>query len=253
MNTATMRFMGDLNDFLSPARRMQGFKQPAYDGSQTVKHLIEANGVPHTEVGWIVVNGRSVDFSYRVQTGDSIVVYPTASRPEIRPLIELRPPLPDPIRFLLDNHLGRLARMLRLLGLNTLYYNNDLDDAQLAQKAHDDDRVLLTRDRGLLKRSLVTHGYCLRTTDSEEQLRAVLHRFDLIGKLQPWTRCLRCNGFLQAIPKQAIIERLEPRTRRYYDDFFICADCGQIYWQGSHFPDLDRLVQSVRHGPAQPP
>jgi uncharacterized protein with PIN domain len=252
MDTATMRFMGDLNDLLAPAQRMQEFKQPTFDGSQTVKHLIEANGVPHTEVGWVIVNGRSVDFSHRVQPGESVIIYPMGSKPEIRPLLELRPPLPEPIRFLLDNHLGRLARMLRLLGLNTLYYNNELDDEQLAQKAHDDNRVLLTRDRGLLKRSLVIHGCCLRTTDSIEQLHAVLERFDLTAQLQPWTRCLRCNGLLEATPKQAIIEQIEPRTRRYYDDFYVCADCGQIYWRGSHFPNLDRLVQSVWPGPARP-
>ena len=252
MNTATMRFIGDLNDLLAPAQRMEAFRQPTYDGSQTVKHLIEAQGVPHTEVGWIIVNGRSVSFSHRVQPEDHVIVYPIGLEPELRPLIELRPPWPNPIRFLLDNHLGRLARMLRLLGLNTLYYNNELDDEQLAQKAHDEDSVLLTRDRGLLKRSLVVHGYCLRTTDSTEQLRAVLERFDLTGQLQPWTRCLRCNGLLKSTPKEAILEQLEPRTRRYYDDFYVCADCGQIYWQGSHFPDLDRFVQSVWPGPAQP-
>jgi uncharacterized protein with PIN domain len=145
----------------------------------------------------------------------------------------------------LDNHLGRLARYLRLLGFDALYFNDQADDPELAQIAHDEARILLTRDRGLLKRSLVTYGYCLRTTDSKAQLTAVLHRYQLHDQIKPWTRCLRCNGRLQPVEKEVILHRLEPKTKLYFDDFQICRDCAQIYWKGSHFGKLESLIAAA--------
>jgi uncharacterized protein len=155
---------------------------------------------------------------------------------------------PRLIVFILDNHLGKLARYLRLLGLDTLYVSDAADDAELAQTAHDEQRILLTRDRGLLKRSKVIYGYCLRTRDSLAQLTAVLHRFQLHEEITPWTRCLRCNGLLRPVAKEAILDRLEPKTRRYFDEFRICEACGQIYWQGSHFAHLQKIVAQARAG-----
>lgn len=245
MEAASMRFVGELNDLLPRALRHTTIRQPTYDGAQSVKHLSEALGIPHTEIGWIVANGRSVAFDHLVQPGDDILLHPFGPAPAVKPLLPLRPPLPRPARFLLDNHLGRLARLLRLLGLDALYFNNDLDDAQLAARAGAEERVLLTRDRGLLKRSAVIYGYCLRSTDSQEQLRAVLARYELSAALRPWTRCLRCNGLLRRTSKTAVLDRLEPRTRLYYDDFFICDDCAQLYWRGSHYEALQDFVQSI--------
>ena len=245
MHSATFRFDAELNDFLPPDRQQVAFVY-LFNSNQSVKHLIESAGVPHTEVEAILVNDAPVGFAYAVQDGDRVVVYPHypgLSLPENgRP----RPPQPSPTRFLLDIHLGQLARYLRLLGFDTLYPDNHLTDADLAQLAHDENRILLTRDRGLLMRSLVVHGYCLRTTDSVAQVTAVLHRFRLFDEIQDMPRCLRCNGRLQPVAKEAIVERLEWKTRLYYDDFQICADCGQIYWQGSHYPKLRRFVAAIR-------
>lgn len=240
-----MRFVGDLNDLLPRALRHRSFDHDTFDNAQSVKHLAEALGVPHTEIGWIVVDGRSVAFDHLLQPGENVTYYPPRSAPGISPLHALRPPLPQPVRFLLDNHLGRLARLLRLLGLDALYFNNDLDDAQLAALSGCESRVLLTRDRGLLKRSLVTYGCCLRSTDSTAQLHAVLRRYELGEQLRPWTRCLRCNGLLRETSKTAVLSRLEPRTRQFYDTFFICTACAQIYWRGSHFAALEALVQEI--------
>ncbi|MFN2135060.1 MAG: Mut7-C RNAse domain-containing protein, partial [Candidatus Promineifilaceae bacterium] len=124
MNSATFRYYGDLNDFLPLHKRQIPFPQSTYDGNQTVKHLIEAHGIPHTEVALILVQGEAVRFDHLVQPGDHISVYPpfTTLEPGFDTL--LRPPLPQPARFLLDNHLGRLARYLRLLGFDTLYFHN---------------------------------------------------------------------------------------------------------------------------------
>jgi len=247
MQDASFRFYAELNDFLPPERQQTAFAYP-FNSDQSVKHLIEAAGVPHTEVELILANNEPVDFSYAVQSGDRVAVYPHFAALPLGENGRLRPPPPAPARFVLDIHLGQLARYLRLLGFDTLYPTSDLDDADLAQIAHDENRILLSRDRGLLMRSLVVHGYCLRTKDSEEQLTAVLHRFNLFDQIQDTPRCLRCNGILQPVAKEAILDRLEPKTRLYYNEFQICQACGQIYWQGSHYPKLRQFVATIKQG-----
>ncbi len=207
--------------------------------------------MPHTEVELILANGQPETFAYLVQSGDRIAIYPTFSSLDINLAMPLRPPLSYPLRFLLDNHLGRLARYLRLLGFDTLYFNNSFDDVQLAQIAQDMDCILLSRDRGLLKRSQVIYGCCLRSKNPQEQLQAVLHRYQLYDQIRPWRRCLRCNGPLQPVAKEQILDRLEPMTKLYYHDFQICADCTQIYWQGSHFKRLESFVAGIRSGDPQ--
>ena len=241
---AYFRFYAELNDFVPPEKRQRTAVYP-FQGPVAVKHLIEAAGIPHTEVELILANGKSVDYSYQVQDGDRTSVYPAFATIDVASVAQLRPPVPTPHRFILDNHLGRLARYLRLLGFDALYLNDQADDPELAQIAHDEGRILLTRDRGLLKRSLVTFGYCLRTKDSKAQLTAVLHRYQLHGQINPWTRCLRCNGLLQPVKKETIWHRLEPKTKLYFHEFRICRDCGQIYWKGSHFSKLANLIDIV--------
>lgn len=240
----TFRFFGELNDFLPERRRDVDFGYD-FNGAQTVKHLIEAAGVPHPEVEAILADSVPVAFDYQPRDGQHITVYPLVNDLAPGTYPPLRPPWPEPIAFLADNHLGRLARYLRLLGFDTAY-DGDWDDDELAERSRDENRVLLTRDRGLLKRSLVQFGYCLRTTDSREQLMAVLSRFCLFDRLEPWRRCLRCNGRLHPVDKAAILDRLEPKTRLYYDDFQQCAACGQVYWHGSHMDELVALVEEVK-------
>lgn len=242
MNEATFRFYADLNDFLQPQKRGDSFTYPVFDGNQTVKHLIESQGIPHTEVDLILVNGRDVDFGHIVRPGERIAVYPPFTTLKISRTVELRPPTPVPARFLLDNHLGRLARYLRLLGFDTQYFNNQFDDRALAELSHQENRILLTRDRGLLKRRPVEHGYCLRTKDPQEQLKAVILRYRLADEIDSWKRCLRCNGMLQSVTKKDVMAKLEPKTMRYFNDFQQCQSCTQVYWQGSHFRELQQFL-----------
>ena len=239
----TFRFDAELNDFLPARWRGVAFAY-GYKGAQSVKHLIEAIGVPHPEVETILVDGRPVGFDYQPRDGEHIAVYPAAGELAREGLPALRPPPPDPIAFLADNHLGRLARYLRLLGFDTAY-GGDQDDDVLAERSRDENRVLLTRDRGLLKRSLVQFGYCLRSMDAGEQLIAVLRRYRLFDHIEPWRRCLRCNGLLEPVDKAAILHLLEPKTKQYYDTFQQCGTCGQVYWRGSHVGGLEGLVAAV--------
>lgn len=243
MKQVWFRFYAELNDFLPTARRQLAFAH-SFEGRVSIKHLIESLGVPHPEVDLVLVNGRSVDFSYIVQDGDRISVYPVFESINIAPLVRVRPqPLREP-RFVLDTHLGRLAAYLRMLGFDTVY-RNDFADEELARISSQEGRILLTRDRGLLKRNQVTHGYCVRGTNPRSQLVGVLRRFDLFQMVAPFTRCIRCNGILRPVSKQAISHRLQPKTRRYYDEFRVCQACDQIYWKGSHYQRMQQFIEGV--------
>lgn len=244
MSHATFRFYADLNDFLPPYHRRRDVVHE-FQRHTTVKDLIEALGVPHTEIDLILANGVSVDFAYRVQDGDHISVYPMFTALDITPVIRLRPhPLREP-RFVLDVHLGKLATYLRLLGFDALY-RNDYADQALARLSSEEGRILLTRDRGLLKHSIVAHGYYVRATEGLAQLLEVLRRFDLFDAIQPFHRCVQCNGLMEPVDKAAILDRLLPKTRLYYDEFHRCIDCGRVYWRGSHYERLARLVERVQ-------
>jgi len=243
MKQATFRFYAELNDFLPPQKRQVAFSH-SFEGRPSVKDLIEALGVPHTEVDLILANGESVDFSYIVQDGDRISVYPVFEAFDITPILRVRPKPLRVVRFVLDTHLGRLAAYLRLLGFDTLY-RNDYGDEELARTSREERRILLTRDRGLLKRSMVTHGYCVRETDPRRQVLEVVRHFDLWRQVEPFRRCLRCNGLLEAVAKEEIADRLPPRTRQHYDEFFICRTCGRVYWKGPHVERMTGLVRDI--------
>jgi uncharacterized protein with PIN domain/sulfur carrier protein ThiS len=241
--TASFRFYAELNDLLPAHTRQKAIVETFGDG-QTVKHLVEALGVPHTEIQLILVNGIPVDLAYQVQDGDRVSVYPFFESIDITPLLSVRPsPLDEP-RFILDGHLGRLAAYLRMVGFDSLY-RNDYDDDVLARISSEDRRILLTRDRGLLKRSIVTHGYWLRETDPRAQLVEVLRRFDLFDRLSPFSRCLRCNGLLKPVAKEVIADRLPPDTRKTHDEFRVCQACGQVFWDGSHVERMKKLIEWV--------
>ena len=246
MQWVTFRFYGRLPDFLSPAAQQGSAKRSVpyqVNGRIAVKHPIEALGIPHTEVETILANGIPVGFSYILQAGDNLAVYPAPLKDVSSPE-RLRPPLPYPPRFVADNHLGRLVTTLRLLGFDILQPRR-LDDEELAELSAREERVLLTRDRRLLMRKIVVYGFCLQTRDPRRQLTDVLARFNLQGAIEPWQRCLRCNGQLGRVAKEDIVERLEPKTKKYYHEFHMCRDCRQIYWKGSHYRPLHDFIMTV--------
>lgn len=239
-----VRAYAELNDFLGPKSRGVTVRRP-FRSHQTVKDVLEAMGVPHTEVDLILVNGEPVDFAHRPALGDRIAAYPMFEALDITTTGRLRPtPLRDP-RFVVDVNLGRLARLLRVLGFD-VWWSNDADDQTLTDISLSQQRILLTRDRGLLKRRAITHGLFVHSEHAEEQTLEVIRRLDLAQRVAPLTRCLRCNGALATVSKDEVIEQLEPLTRRYYNDFRRCTECGRIYWAGSHHAGLVRLVQRLR-------
>lgn len=244
MALATFRFYEELNGFLAPDRRKREFD---YDCARaaTVKNAIEAVGVPHTEVELIVANGKSVDFSYRVRAGDRIAVYPVFEALDIRPLLRVRPEPLRCLRFVADAHLGGLARMLRMLGFDTLY-SNEFQDDEVREIASREARVVLTRDRELLKCSDITHGCYVRALRPMDQWKEVVTRLQLERDPKPFTRCLHCNETLQELDKADAIDRIPENAAKYYQNFCTCPACKRIYWEGSHWKRmrgwLDKLL-----------
>ncbi len=243
MKQAGVRFYAGLNDFLPPEKKAR-IVTYSFDVSGSVKDMIESLGVPHTEVDLILANGQPVDFTYRVHEGDRISVYPEFQSIGISPHVRL---LPQPLaeaRFVADTHLGRLAAYLRMLGFDTLY-RNDYVDEELARLSSDENRILLTRDRGLLMRAVVTRGYYVRATAPSAQLVELMQRFDLAPAIEPFRRCMHCNDVLRPVSKETISDRLLPLTRQHFDEFYNCSQCGRIYWKGSHYQRMRRFIDSV--------
>jgi len=231
MSTATFLFFGRLNDFLSRDQREQ-IITVHFRERQSVKHLAESLGVPHPEIGRVQVNGQEEPLNIITKDRDHVEIHPVADG------------YPDDPRYVLDIHLGRLAAYLRMLGFDCVY-ETTYDDSKLAEIAQQEGRILLSRDRRLLMRKSVADGYCLRSLDSLEQLREVVQRFDLADRVIPFHRCLRCNHLLEPVRKEDVLDRLEPLTKQYFDEFHICPACGQIYWKGSHYAKMQKIVREI--------
>lgn len=240
-NRATFRFYEELNDLL-PEHRFKRDSKYRFNGSPTVKDAVESMGVPHTEVDLILVNGVSVGFACRLMDGDRVSVYPVFESLDIHDVTRLRPKPLRSTRFILDVHLGKLARYLRMLGFDCAWRNDYADpeiiDISLAQK-----RIILTRDRGILKHRSVTHGYLIRNDDVDGQVRETIKRFNLGRSVRPFSRCTACNEKLEAVDKEEIRHELQPRTERYFKEFYRCPACHKIFWKGSHY---DRMITKIR-------
>ena len=242
----TLRFYEELNDFLPPERRKRAFAVP-FELPRSVKDLIESVGVPHVEVDLILVNGESVGFDRLTADGDYISVYPVFERLDIASVTRLRPePLRRP-RFIADVHLKTLARKLRMLGFDTVY-DPALDDPELADRSTAGERILLTRDIGLLKRGAVIRGLFVRAADPEEQLVELVERLDLLGKSAPFSRCIACNGELETLSAEELPPdpAVPPDIRAAGSPLSRCRRCGRSYWRGSHYDRMREEIDRLR-------
>lgn len=241
--TARFRFFGTLPDLLRHKYRQIPILY-SFKGHPGVKDAIETMGVPHSEVDALLANGHSVGFGYQLQHDDLIDVYPLYTTVPIHPYISLSAVTPNPVGFVLDVHLGKLARRLRLLGFDCLY-RNDFADSEIVRISLDEERIILTRDLGILKHRQVCYGYLIRSGQVEVQVQEVLARYQLFDQIKPWRRCLNCNGLLRGVDRASILHRLEPKTILYYEDFHQCSACDHIYWQGSHFEKMSCWVNAL--------
>lgn len=247
MNLAFFRFYEELNDFLLPEQHKQTLPY-TFNEHPGVKDPIEVFGVPHTEVELIIVNGESVGFDYQLQEGDRVAVYPVFDHTEhsldITPLVRLRDKPLHRTAFIIDSNLGKLARYLRLMGFDTLY-SNQYSDREVVETGVNEGRIILTRDRRLLHHKIITHGYFVRSVHPDEQVAEVLKRFDLANLIRPMHRCAVCNGEINSVDKKDVLDKLEPLTKKYYSEFYQCADCEKVYWKGSHYEKIIRKLNSL--------
>jgi len=239
-HSAEFRFYEELNDFLPEARRKRAFSW-RFHGTPSVKDTIEAIGVPHTEVDLVLVDGRSVGFGHKLSGGERVAVYPVFERLDVSPLVRLRPAPLRVTRFIVDVHLGTLARYLRLLGFDTLW-RNDFGDEFIISAAREQQRIILTRDKGILKDGRVTHGYWLRATDPLLQVEEVVRALQLGPGFAAYTRCLECNGLLRPIPREEAAREVPLQVFLAFRDFSRCESCGRVYWAGSHRERLDEVI-----------
>lgn len=240
MKKVHIRFYEELNDFI-PQHRQKRWQEYTFAWKDTVRNALESFGVPHTEVDLVLVNGESVSFEKELSDGDTISVYPVFESIDISETTKLRPEALREPAFVLDVHLGKLTGYLRMLGFDSLYRNN-LENDEIIRISSDQQRIILTRDKGILRNKKVTHGYFLRSDNPKEQLKEIIRRFDLKHQIKPFTRCMNCNGLLESVPKEDVKDILKENTRRYYTEFYRCCSCGNIYWKGAHYKKMKEWV-----------
>jgi uncharacterized protein len=240
--TVRLRFHGDLNVFLR-SKAGDAVIERRLAEKTSIKDVIESCGVPHPEVDLILVDEQTVGFDHTLASDTKVEVFPVQHRDT--DCTKKRLQMIGITRFVSDGHLGRLTRNLRLFGFDVAYRQN-ADDRQLLEVMTRENRALLTRDRRLLMHGIVQHGYCPRSQNADEQTIEVVRRFNLSELIAPFTRCLQCNAPLEEATKADVIDKLEPLTKIYYDQFRRCPDCKQIYWSGSHFPKLQKRIEEIR-------
>lgn len=239
MSQITIHFHGEITFFLSKTHQ----PHHSIDYKTSIKDFIEALGVPHPEIEQIIVNQQAVDFDFSLLEDEThdVQVYSDIQQDNTAPL---RPPLTAKPRFILDTHLGRLANILRMMGFDTLY-RNDYPDDELAFVSNQETRVLLTRDIGLLKRSLVIYGRFVRETDPHKQIIEIMRAFKLLPYVEPFKHCIKCNGLLHRVEKADVIDRIPENSANHFEIFHQCADCHQVYWKGSHYNKMQSYIDEV--------
>ena len=242
--TAYFRFYEELNDFL-PEKLYKTTFPYEFIGKPSIKDTIEAIGVPHTEIDLILVDGESVGFSYQMHGGEHISVYPVFESFDIPCLVHLRTQPLRETKFVVDVNLAKLAQKLRLLGFDTLF-RNDFMDNEIVELSLQEKRIILTRNKGILKYRAVTHAYWIRNNDPKKQIKEVVNRFQLERNFRPFSRCSYCNGLLHQVEKSLLQDRLPKDTFLYFDVFTECKDCRKLYWQGSHYDHICEWIKDLK-------
>ncbi|MER2998515.1 Mut7-C RNAse domain-containing protein [Pontibacter populi] len=241
--TAFFRFQSTLNDFLDSTSR-NCIINYSFRDHPTVKDAIEALGVPHPEVNQIIVNGKTVDFAYKLLPGDEIEVYPIHEKSTIDLNANLIPEPETPHRFMLDVHLGKLGRLLRMLGFDTTY-DPELTEKEVATIAARENRILLSRGVGILKLKMINYGYWLRSQQPDEQLLEVIRYYKLAPEFKLFSRCMVCNGEIREVDKEKVQDQLPPKTRLYFQQFYQCNHCLRVYWKGSHYERMQAFIRQL--------
>ncbi|MCB2184030.1 MAG: Mut7-C ubiquitin/RNAse domain-containing protein [Desulfobulbaceae bacterium] len=240
----TLQFQGNLVELLPKKFQRLDCVRVELSRKSSVKDVIESYGIPHPEVEKILADGRDVDFEFAICGNEKIDVFPISADSDFSKTSLLRNESIAEPRFLIDVNVGKLASKLRFLGFDT-FFDPNLGDETLAAISSCQRRILLTKDRNLLKRKIVTFGHLVRAGKPKDQLLEVVRLFRLKEKINPFTRCLQCNGLLAAVTKREILHLLEPLTKKYFDVFYQCPCCRKIYWPGSHRDRMEIELQTI--------
>ena len=192
MPEVTFRFYEELNDFLPKHRRKADF-EAMFKGKRSIKDMIEALGVPHTEVDLILVDGNSVDFNYILQDKDRVSVYPVFESLNIAGVTRLRKIPLRRNKFIADVNLGDIVKYMRALGFD-IYYDALFTSREIIEISKTENRIILTKSRKLLKFKEVTHGIFIRPGTTTEQIRRIINYLDIKDGIKPFSRCLQCNS-----------------------------------------------------------
>lgn len=247
MPHATFRFYEELNDFLPKHKRKTDFHTD-FEGKRTIKDMIEALGMPYTEVDLILVNGESVDFTYILHDGDRISVYPIFESLNIENVTRLRNIPLRRTRFIADSNLGDIVKYMRALGFD-VFSHPSLSTQKIIEISKKENRIILTRSRKLLKFKEVTHGIFIRPGRTEEQLRKIVDLLDIRKSTRPFSRCLRCNNLLKTVEKEAITARIPSKVKAFYDDCSYCTSCDKICWEGIHVREMKKVIERILRNP----
>ena len=206
--------------------------------------MIEALGVPHTEIDFILVNEKSVDFTYILQDGDRISVYPVFESLNIEDVTRLRKLPLRKTKFIADINLGHIVKYMRILGFDVCF-DPLLSPRQIIEVSKKENRIVLTKSKNLLKFKDITHGIFIRPGTTEEQVKGIIDFLDIKDNVKPFSRCLRCNNLLRSISKESIIDRIPPKTKVFCDEYSYCKPCDKIYWKGTHFIKMKRVIDRI--------
>lgn len=243
MPKATFRFYEELNDFLPKQRKKADF-QADFEEKRSIKDMIEAIGVPHTEIDLILVNGKSVDFGYFLQDGDRVSVYPVFESVNVENVTRLRQAPLRKTKFVADINLGDIVKYMRALGYD-VHFDSSLSNREIIKISKKENRIILTKSRQLLKFKEVTHGIFVRPGTLEQQIRRIIDYLDIRHRITPFSRCLCCNGLLRSISKEIIADRIPPMTREFCDEYVHCESCDKIYWKGTHYLKMLKVLDRI--------
>jgi uncharacterized protein with PIN domain len=243
MSKAIFRFYEELNDFLPKRRRKTDFRVD-FKRRRSVKDMIEALGVPHTEIDLILVNGKSVDFAYVPKDGDRISVYPVFESLNIENVTRLRKVPLRKTKFIADIHLGDIVKYMRALGFD-VFFNPSFSSRKIIDISKMENRIILTKSRRLLKFKEVTHAIYIRPGTTAEQIKRILDYLDIKDSINPFSRCLRCNSVVKSVPKESIADRIPPKTKEFCDQYTYCKFCDKIYWNGTHYIKMNKAIDHI--------
>ncbi|HET6558840.1 MAG TPA: Mut7-C RNAse domain-containing protein [Prolixibacteraceae bacterium] len=245
MNQVAFRFYEELNDYL-PENMRKVWIESAVNKGCTVGEKIHAYGLPLDEVDLVLVNQQSRGFDYPLMDGDRVSVYPQFELLNVSETTQVREKALRNPRFICDVHLGKLCKYLRMLGWDT-HYSNQYTPEDIIGLAKEENRMILSRNVLFSRNKEVERFWWVRSADSLEQLKDIVIRLDLSEQADPLTRCLNCNGLLEPIEKPKIAHRLEVNTAQYYNEFFHCITCDQVYWKGSHYENMLKFIDLSIH------